>query len=235
MNEKLSKFLKNPVKVSIPVSIISLGVGIGIGYFMAKRKKEVEIHVVPSVEKSFESVSMETITAVHEETEKKEAKRRHPTGNVEVNEVIETPHPIEIVAQNIFAKNDDDWNQEEEEQTRTIDKPYIVTKEEFWNEERREEGYSQTTLTYYAGDDIMADQEEKPIYNYDAVVGPLRFGHGADDVSTFYVRNDKLKAEYEILRDSGSYEEQVLGLLNEPEPDETKGLRHSGPGKFKPE
>ena len=253
MNDKVYKFLKDPVKVSIPVSIISLGIGFGIGYFIAKRKRQVEIHVVPSVEKSFEGISMETITAVHEETtEKEEAKKHHPTANVKVDEAIEdevegfvtenfkksleweNSHTIEAVARNIFAHNDD-WDQEEEEKLRTRDKPYIITKSEFWNEERRDEGYSQTTLTYYSGDDIMADQEEKPIYNHDSVVGPLMFGHGSDDANVFYVRNDKLKAEYEILRDSGMFAVEVMGLQNEPEQDETKGLRHSGPGKFRPE
>jgi hypothetical protein len=246
MNEKLYKFLKDPVKVSIPVSIVSLGIGIGIGYFISKRKKKVEIHVVPAVEKSFKEMEPEIKKTLADHEEKGKVKKRYAPKVVTVDddfvdekikEILNKDEPpsIEVVAQNIFAANDDSgWDREKEEQFRTTEQPYIIHKDEFYAEERN---YRQTTLTYYSGDDIMVDQEEVPMYNYNVATGPLRFGHGSGDANVFYVRNDKLRAEYEILKDPGMYSVEILEFQRdfEAENDETKGLKHSGPGKFREE
>lgn len=130
----------------------------------------------------------------------------------------------------IFSKNNDDWNQEEEESARTNQEPYVLHKDEFWREEY---GYDQLTLTYYAGDDILVDQEETPIYNHNSLMGPLTFGHGSNDQNVVYIRNDKLKAEYEILRDRGHYAIEVLGLEAEEKHDKAS-FKHSFT-KFRPD
>lgn len=131
----------------------------------------------------------------------------------------------------VFESTDEVWVWETEIAGRTTLEPYILHKDEFYGEET--EDYTQTTLTYYAGDDILVDQDDKPVYNYHSVVGPLRFGHGSDQEGVFYVRNDKLKAEYEVVHDDGLYSVEVLGLEIE-ENDRVKGLKHSVP-RFRPE
>jgi len=72
----------------------------------------------------------------------------------------------------------------------------------------------------------LCDSHDKPIYNHSEVVGELLFGHGSNDPNVVYIRNPKLEAEYEILRDEGSYEEIVLGEQIEHEAEEGD-LRHS--------
>lgn len=129
----------------------------------------------------------------------------------------------------VFNEVNADWDQDSEEGKRTKDSPYILNKDEFWAEEL---DYKQTTLTYYASDDILVDQTDVPIYNYKEVVGTLNFGHGSSDQNVVYVRNDKLKAEYEILKDRGSYSVEVLGLEYEAE-EERASLKHSIT-KFRP-
>lgn len=127
--------------------------------------------------------------------------------------MVSTPSSLDpeeepTVTASVFS-DDDDWDHDEEVRKRTTTEPYILHKDEFWAEEKN---YTQTTLTYYDGDQILVDQDEAPIYNHDRVTGPLKFGHGSGDKNVVYIRNDKLKAEYEILFDSGLYTVEVLGL-----------------------
>lgn len=79
--------------------------------------------------------------------------------------------------------------------------PYIITPEDFgeFNE------YDTISLTYYA-DGTLTDDYDEPVENADDVVGPDfadHFGEYEDD--SVFVRNDRLKADYEILYDTRKY------------------------------
>jgi hypothetical protein len=130
------------------------------------------------------------------------------------------------ITHTIFAASVDHWDYEEEMANRTEDKPYVIHRDEFYGEEK---GYTQMTLTYYEGDNIMVDEEDVPVYNFEESVGPMRFGHGTDDPNVFHVRNDYREAEFEIIRDRGHYSAEVLGLEieNQIDPNEEKHLKHS--------
>ncbi len=140
----------------------------------------------------------------------------------------------EMVVSNIFSDiSDDDWDYEYERSTRTEDEPYIIHVDEFVSDEMGWD--SQSTITWYEGDQILTDTHDTPIYNPTSVVGELRFGHGSKDPNVVYVRNEKLQAEYEILRDEGNYMDEVLGGQVEREL-EASDLRHTNsPRKFRQE
>lgn len=82
-----------------------------------------------------------------------------------------------------------------------IDAPYVITPEEFG----MKDDYTCIGLTYYA-DGVLTDDGDEPIYDADDIIGEdtlTRFDEYADDA--VYVRNDKLKNDYEILRVTRSY------------------------------
>jgi hypothetical protein len=86
---------------------------------------------------------------------------------------------------------------------------------------------------YFAGDNILCDDKNVPIYNHDSVTGALRFGHGSKDPNVVYVRNPDLQAEYEVVRDRGYFQVEVLGAVLE-EAYEEQELRHSNhPTRFR--
>lgn len=88
-------------------------------------------------------------------------------------------------------------------------KPYLITPDEFGD--KYDEGYETETLTYYA-DGVLADDADVTIDDVDAMVGLSslgQFGIGVYDDDSVYVRNDKHKADYEILKDSRTYEAVV--------------------------
>lgn len=151
----------------------------------------------------------------------------------QVFEPIEEAVEPEVVQKHIFSDTSDDWDWEAERNHREKAQIYIIHKDEYMNDEM---GYSQDSLTYYQGDQVLVDSLDKPIYNHTNFVGhDLRFGHGSDDPNVVYIRNEREKMEYEIILHTGYYLAEVEGLEVEEEYAE-RDLRHSvAPMKFRKE
>lgn len=82
-----------------------------------------------------------------------------------------------------------------------LDKPYVIAPEEFGELD----DYELIGLTYYA-DGVLADDMDEIVEDVDDIVGEeslTHFGQYEDD--SVFVRNDRLKCDYEILRDEQNY------------------------------
>ncbi len=124
---------------------------------------------------------------------------------------------------NVFDKNKDEWDDEVELSNRTNDAPHIITVDEFVSNET---GFSQTTLTYYSKDEVMADERNVPVYDYHKFLGDnLNFGHGSGNADVVYIRNVQKRAEFEVIRFDGSHQDELLGLHEETAIENE--LRHS--------
>lgn len=123
-------------------------------------------------------------------------------------ELTETESPKR---ENVFM-SEDHWDYDEELAKRDPGKPYVIHRDEYFGDER---GFVQSTFTYYAGDNILVDEQDIPIAKFEDVVGELKFGHGSQDKNVVYVRNEDLRGEYEILKSEDSYEIVVLGYDTE--------------------
>lgn len=125
----------------------------------------------------------------------------------------------------------DEWDYKSEIEARDKTRPYVIHVDEYQGDEMGWD--SQSTLTWYEKDSVLTDSHDHPIHNPNEVVGlPLSFGHGSNDPNVVYVRNERLQAEYEILRDSGSYQEVVLGEAFEAAA-QAEELRHSRTMRFR--
>jgi len=129
----------------------------------------------------------------------------------------------------IFDSAGDEWDYKTELQVRDPSKPYVIHVDEYVADEKGWD--SQSTLTWYEGDEILADSGDTPVYDPAALIGPLMWGHGSLDPNVFYVRNEKMQAEYEIIRDYGSYQEIVLGQQMERQ--ERREIKHGNVRKFR--
>lgn len=125
---------------------------------------------------------------------------------------------------NVFAGNDEpdeEWNYEREVEKRVPEFPYVITQEEFLENEPE---YPQETVTYFVGDDVLVDSKDQPM-EADSTVGDsnlMRFGHGSKDNNIVYVRNDTLEIDYEILRSYGKYSREVLGFIEHSDGHKTR-------------
>lgn len=130
---------------------------------------------------------------------------------------------IEKITKNVFEGGEyTEWDYGIEIAHRTPEAPYIISVDEFFGEEK---GYRQSNATYYRGDDILADEQDTPIYGHDRLLGELRFGHGSNDKNVVYVRNEQTQQEWEVILHTGKFEEEVMGLSQDREIEAE--LRHS--------
>ena len=88
-----------------------------------------------------------------------------------------------------------------------VDLPFVITPDEYGDFD----DYDLVSLTYYA-DGVLTDSADEPILNEDLddFVGrdfANHFGEYEDD--SVFIRNDRLKIDYEILRDLRTYEDVV--------------------------
>jgi hypothetical protein len=110
---------------------------------------------------------------------------------------------------------DHEWDYHEERRKRSPDIPYVIH-----YDERHEIDYQEVTLTYYSGDDVLCNEQDEVIDpdNRDNLVGDKnldRFGHGSNDPSIVYIRNDRLELVYELVLSPNSYAEEVHGFSHE--------------------
>jgi len=197
--------------------LVGLGVGMGIGYILAKHKWKTKYvlvnpdQIVETVDDSDDS-QMVLLFGSNSETS---------TEDIPIL-TIDAPEEVILTRVNVFTKEDDDWDYDTEVANRTKDVPYIIHQEEFIADEMN---YRQETLTYYAGDDIMADSADTPIYGYQGLMGELKFGHGSKDPSVVYIRNEGIHMEWEVLLHTGLFSVEVMGLSMEQ--DAENEIRHS--------
>lgn len=113
-----------------------------------------------------------------------------------------TEENIEDVEYEEVCENDEDGVELDEiERASDYDRPYIIEPQEFG----ALDGYSLITLYHYS-DNVLADDCDELVEDLDDVVGEdyaSHFGEYEDDC--VYVRNDRLKADYEICRDLRKY------------------------------
>lgn len=95
-------------------------------------------------------------------------------------------------------------------ETRSEDDPYVISISEFQNDE---EDYEKITVRYFEEDDTLVAEmrtDPMPIESVGSA-NLLRFGDGSQDENIVYVRNEVLEMDFEVIKDEGSYVEQVLG------------------------
>lgn len=87
-----------------------------------------------------------------------------------------------------------------------VDKPYVISPGEFG--ELGDE-YTRISLSYYA-DGVLADENDEIVEDVDEIVGEDFADHfGEYEPDSVFVRNDRLKCDYEILIDQRKYPEVV--------------------------
>lgn len=91
-----------------------------------------------------------------------------------------------------------------------VAEPYIIDQDEYGEIEE----YDTETLIYY-NDGVLTDTNNIPIDDVDAVVGLASLECiDESENDTLYVRNDRLKTDYEICYNLDDYSDIVAGNLN---------------------
>lgn len=214
--------------------LIGVGVGIGVGFFIGYRynREKLRAEAFRQSEEEVEKIrelyrEARVIEVKKPSAEKIVEERGYSTEEVE-ERPLPAPVPIHEPMDDLIRRNvgtarteeaekdkHDGWSYPYELSQRSPNEPYIIHQDEFATNETE---YAQVTYTYYAGDDVLTDEDDTVINNRATLIGRdvlLRFGHGTDDFNILYVRNSHLELEFEICRVPKSYEQEVQGLEDE--------------------
>lgn len=218
--------------------------GIGVGYIIAARKRvttvetTIEEYVEYDIQETNDIADRAQLAAdfarAAEDQLEQQAKEgelqgsviRHPAtlkGQLAASLLQAPPRPEPDPEPEMSAYEDDNWDQVAEEQDRGPDAPYTINLEE-WH--ANEIDFDQQDLRYFAGDNVLVDEQNVPIYNFEQLVGKLEFGHGSGDPDLVFVRNEKARGEYQITRVHHSFQTEILGIEAE-EDAEAEDIRHS--------
>lgn len=150
----------------------------------------------------YEQLAQEEIDSVKEVFSKRE-KTRYV--EIEPEEVEESSDEVDIreYAAKISGENYTEYS--DIELVKNVEKPYVITPDEFGEIDE----YEKISLTYYA-DQILADDDNELVEDVDDVVGFESLGtFGRYEEDSVFVRNDRLQADYEILKDLRRYEDVI--------------------------
>lgn len=149
--------------------------------FVKKKYEKIAQDEIDSVKKVFSKRDSESSEA--EENDDKYASILHEEGYVNYSDIS-------------------DKNGEEVEE---VEKPYVISPEEFGEIEE----YEKISLTYYS-DGVLADENDEVVDDVDGVIGEeslTHFGEYEDD--SVFVRNDSLRSDYEILMDHRKFSDVI--------------------------
>lgn len=171
-----------------------------------KRQKHIPKPSTPEAHESMEAFEQRLMDEAKEKVDK--IKRR--VGITEEDEIREEE---EVVMSNIFDTHEaiDDGL---DRSNRDISRPYILSYEEFMHDVGEHVDFTQNSITYYEGDNVLVDERDQPIPDLNTIVGErnLKFGGVSGDDEIVYIRNHNLEVDFEVVRSYGTYAEEVLGF-----------------------
>jgi hypothetical protein len=209
------------------IAIASLAAGSVIGYFTAttvlraKYEEELRVQIEKTKEfyakleekKQFQTPGEAADALIPEEAKKTLADAVTAMTNYRGEKPPDRKKVVEEMIENIFSHETVTTEiTDDEKDLRDRRTPYILEKDEYLESDS---DFNQTTVTYYAGDETLADERDDIIEDIDKVVGLAnlqRFGHGSGDPRVLYVRNELLEIDYEILLHEDKYKDLVAGM-----------------------
>jgi len=177
------------------------------------------------VEKKYEQIAQDEIDSVKEVFSKREAEFTEDTeARIKADNAKEKPSVIEYASRlreqgyTNYSDMADEKPEEMKEAPMTVDKPeevkeesmdidipYVIPPEEFGEFD----DYEKVGLTYYA-DQVLTDDDDELVGDIEDTVGfdsLSHFGEYEDD--SVFIRNDRLKCDYEILLDQRKYSDVI--------------------------
>ncbi len=181
--------------------ITGIGIGsVGTWQFLKKKFEQLAQEEIDSVKKSYASKERNAFVEVEKNvingfndgivaTEKQE------TESIEKYASILKEEGYTKYSRRVEEKKGDPF----------MEKPYVISPEEFGEFEE----YEKISLTYYA-DQVLADENDELVDDVEEIVGENSLTHfGEYEEDSVFVRNDRLKCDYEILLDQREYSKVI--------------------------
>lgn len=185
--------------------LASAGAGFALGNYILKKKYEEKADAeVESVKRFYETYYQKPVEEKPVKEEKVEEKPSEPVKEKKEKKKKDKDNTVDYA--NLYKpsrsskKSDPSILEEIHAENLTKDIPYVISPQDF-----NESPYEAQTLFYYA-DGVLSDDDYNYIGDVFGNIGPDaldKFGMYEEDC--VYVRNDRLKIDYEILKDERRY------------------------------
>jgi hypothetical protein len=150
--------------------------------------------------RKYERIAQEEIDSVKETFFKREVNLVREKASV-----AKEKRGIAEYTEQLRKRENTDYSKKEEKASAKAPKPYVITPEAFSDSDE----YEKISLTYFA-DQILADDNEELMEDVEGTVGFESLSHfGEYEDDSVFVRNDRLKLDYEILLDLRKYSDVV--------------------------
>lgn len=150
------------------------------------------------VKTKYEQIAQEEIDSVKEVFSRKNEQTEEVCENTE-NEGDDFVNYKRVIKDTGYARVSNEKQEEGDEDM--SDAPYVISPEEF----DELDDYDVESLTLYA-DGVLTDDFNNVIEDVDSLVGSESLDHfGEFEDDSVFVRNDRLKCDYEILADERNY------------------------------
>lgn len=193
------------------VFVVGAAIGSAVTYAVMKPKYERIIQEeVDAFKKDFVEcmVEMQTVSDEEESEDEDEDEDEYRPSQINWDELedldeeeLEENDPEEELAEyEAIARH---YTNEEGGAVEVAKNPYVISPFDFGELD----GYKQISLTYYA-DGVLEDDDQEIVRDVDELIGAgslNTFGEYEDD--SVFVRNERLRVDFEILKDYRTYEE----------------------------
>ena len=192
MNTRLSNTLAFTVGVAA---------GALVTYILIKKHfKKIADDEIDTMREYFQNKRAEEANALEEEPDEAEVKEARDERQEDKPNIREYASLIKKENYTNYSDTATDKKKEVDD----VEKPYVITPEEFG-----ELDYSTISLTYYS-DDVLTYESDELVEDVDDIVGAdfaEHFGEYEDD--SVFIRNDRMKTDFEILVDKRNYSDVV--------------------------
>ena len=172
--------------------------GASVTYILVKKHfKKIADDEIDTMREYFRNKKAEVVEEETDEADVKEARDEHQEEKPNIREY----------ASLIKKENYSNYSNSADAKKKEVDdveKPYVISPEEFG-----ELDYSTISLTYYS-DGVLTYESDELVEDADSIVGAdfaEHFGEYEDD--SVFVRNDRMKTDFEILVDKRNYSDVV--------------------------
>ena len=189
-------------KMSTNMFIFAVGAAIGSAVAWLYAKKYYERIANEEIESMKEWVARRVKDQDEEKEEESEPSIQSPYTPSTKPDLMDYASKVKDLGYVDYSRRTEEKKEaeDEEEVDDTDDYIYVIKPEIFG-----EEDYEEVSLTYYA-DGVLTDEQDNPIEDVAGMVGAdyaSHFGEYEDD--SVFIRNDRLRTDFEILADQRKY------------------------------
>ena len=180
--------------------VLIFAAGVAVGAFVSYRVLEAKIAA------KYEQIAQEDSESFRETYNRMKAEHEAEMEECEAIERAKKPDLSEYRNKLKEEGYNTGYFEDEIEEVARVERPYVISPSEFGELD----GYETVSLTYFNDGVLTTDYDNEEVDYVDDVVGLDSLEHfGEYENDTVFVRNDRLKVDYEIMRDNRNYSDVV--------------------------